>query len=639
MRRIKTIIRSDYFILFLIALVYVTVVSSVAISRHYAFRTNAWDLSIYSQSLYSTLNHGKLLYYSCELPGNPSGSLFGIHFSPFLFLLLPIYAIYQNPITLLILRPVAISLGLIPLYWILREQHPNRRLLTFFIAIVYVVYTPINASVSNFDVEAFLPALFLFAMYYLKKGKLLNAYVFVVLALMVNEFVPLIIMSMAVYFSLLHRKEIIRGLRSKKITKNAIFAILLLLTGIFWFMLSGAVITHFNPNALSTKWEWGEFGTSPGEIVTNALTNPAKTIGVLFRDGQNKFLYITSLFGPLVFLSFLDPLTLIMSLPWLAASLLSINPLYYAIGTQYPAFVSAFIFVAAINGIKKLGDIGNRDMLRKIGYLMSVTLVISILLLPTSGGFSVTQADETTRIALNEIPSTASVSVMPEIHPHLCNRLEVYPYFNNGVDYVLVNIYSWWYTVELPRPAHVAPRWCNAEIGDEYGIVINANGILLYKKGYTEAVKYFEGVDFTYTYSNVQIATGNIVQDDVTLGESVTRSDVLIHNAITDATPLFFEVPEKVLPPGRYNVTVLLKVSDLTANKVITLDALKGPEQSKLVTKTIWGSDFNRAGTWQAFTFNFSLEQPTLIKIDADVTNSTDVYFYSINVLQVSGGG
>jgi uncharacterized membrane protein len=639
MRRIKTIIRSDYFILFLIALVYVTVVSSVAISRHYAFRTNAWDLSIYSQSLYSTLNHGKLLYYSCELPGNPSGSLFGIHFSPFLFLLLPIYAIYQNPITLLILRPVAISLGLIPLYWILREQHPNRRLLTFFIAIVYVVYPPINASVSNFDVEAFLPALFLFAMYYLKKGKLLNAYVFVVLALMVNEFVPLIIMSMAVYFSLLHRKEIIRGLRSKKITKNAIFAILLLLTGIFWFMLSGAVITHFNPNALSTKWEWGEFGTSPGEIVTNALTNPAKTIGVLFRDGQNKFLYITSLFGPLVFLSFLDPLTLIMSLPWLAASLLSINPLYYAIGTQYPAFVSAFIFVAAINGIKKLGDIGNRDMLRKIGYLMSVTLVISILLLPTSGGFSVTQADETTRIALNEIPSTASVSVMPEIHPHLCNRLEVYPYFNNGVDYVLVNIYSWWYTVELPRPAHVAPRWCNAEIGDEYGIVINANGILLYKKGYTEAVKYFEGVDFTYTYSNVQIATGNIVQDDVTLGESVTRSDVLIHNAITDATPLFFEVPEKVLPPGRYNVTVLLKVSDLTANKVITLDALKGPEQSKLVTKTIWGSDFNRAGTWQAFTFNFSLEQPTLIKIDADVTNSTDVYFYSINVLQVSGGG
>jgi len=638
MRRIKTVIRSDYFILFLIAFFYVIIVSSVAISRHYAFRTNAWDLSIYSQSLYSTLNHGKLLYYTSELPGNPSGSLFGIHFSPFLFLLVPIYAIYQNPVTLLILRPIAISIGLIPLYWILREQKLNSRLLTFFFAIIYVVYPPISAPVSNFDVEAFLPALFLFAIYYLRKGKLLHSYIFVVLSLMVNEFVPLIIMAMAVYFFLLHREEIIDGLRSKKITKNAIFSILLLLTGILWFMLAGAVITHFNPNALSTKWEWGEFGTSPGEIVTNVLANPAKTINVLFNDGQSKFLYITSLFGPLVFLSFLDPLTLIMTLPWLMASLLSVNPLYYAIGTQYPAFVSPFLFVSAVNGIKKLGDISSRDVLRKIGFLMSVSLVISILLLPTGGDFSVTQAEETTRIALNEIPSTASVSVMPEVHPHLCNRLEVYPYFKSGVDYVLFNVYSWWYTVTLPRPAHVAPRWCDAEIGDEYGIIVNANGVLLYKNGYTGSVKHFEGVDFTYTHHNVRIATGNLVQDDVTFGESVTKADVLVHN-VTDATPLFFEVPEKVLPPGRYNVTVLLKVSSITADEVITLEALKEPEHSKIVTKTIKGSDFTRAGKWQVFMFSFSIERPTFIEIAVDVTNSTDVYFYSMNVLQVSGGG
>ena len=638
MRRIKTVIRSDYFILFLIAFFYVIVVSSVAISRHYAFRTNAWDLSIYSQSLYSTLNHGKLLYYTSELPGNPSGSLFGIHFSPFLFLLVPIYAIYQNPVTLLILRPIVISIGLIPLYWILREQQLNSRLLTFFLAIIYVVFPPINAPLSNFDVEAFLPALFLFAIYYLRKGKLLHSYIFVVLSLMVNEFIPLIIMAMAVYFFLLHREEIIYGLRSKKITKNAIFSILLLLTGILWFMLAGAVITHFNPNALSTKWEWGEFGTSPGEIVTNVLANPAKTINVLFNDGQSKFLYITSLFGPLVFLSFLDPLTLIMTLPWLMASLLSVNPLYYAIGTQYPAFVSPFIFVSAVNGIKKLGDISSRDVLRKIGFLMSVSLVISILLLPTGGDFSVTQAEETTRIALNEIPSTASVSVMPEVHPHLCNRLEVYPYFKSGVDYVLFNVYSWWYTVTLPRPAHVAPRWCDAEIGDEYGIIVNANGVLLYKNGYTGSVKHFEGVDFTYTHHNVRIATGNLVQDDVTFGESVTKADVLVHN-VTDATPLFFEVPEKVLPPGRYNVTVLLKVSSITADEVITLEALKEPEHSKIVTKTIKGSDFTRAGKWQVFMFNFSIERPTFIEIAVDVTNSTDVYFYSMNVLQVSGGG
>jgi uncharacterized membrane protein len=637
MRRIKTLIRSDYFILFLIASIYVIIVSTLALSRHYTFGTNTWDLGIYSQSLYSTLNHGKILYYTAELAGNPSGSLFGIHFSPFLFLLVPVYAIYQNPITLLILRPIAISIGLIPLYWIIRDQQLNNRLLTFFLATIYLVYPPITTPLSNFDVEVFLPALFLFAIHYFRRGKLLHSYIFVALALMVNEFVPLIVMAMAVYVFLYHRKEIVNGLRSRKLTKNAIFSITLLLSGILFFNLASAVITTFNPNALSTKWEWGELGTSPGEIVTNVLTNPAKTINTFFKDGQNKFVYITSLFGPLAFLSFLDPLTLIMTLPWLMASLLSINPLYYAIGTQYPAFVSPFLFVAAINGIKKLVNISSRGILRKIAFLMFITLLVSTLLLPADDYFSVTKAEETTRMALNEIPSTASASVMPEVFPHLCNRLEVYPYFKSGVDYVLFNVYSWWYTVTLPQPAHTAPKWCEAEIDDEYGIIVNANGILLYKKGYTGAVEYFEGVNFTYTHQDVQIATGNVVQDNVTSGKSVTKADVLVHNA-TDATPLFFEVPEKVLPPGEYKVTVLLKVSSISFNKVITLNALEGPEQSRIATKTIRAIDFIRAGRWKAFTFTFSIEQPKFIEIGVDVTDSTDVYFYSMNILQVSGG-
>ena len=637
MHRIKTLIRSDYFILFLIASIYVIIVSTFALSRHYTFGTNTWDLGIYSQSLYSTLNHGKILYYTAELAGNPSGSLFGIHFSPFLFLLVPVYAIYQNPVTLLILRPIAISIGLIPLYWIILDQQLNNRLLTFFLATIYLIYPPITTPLSNFDVEVFLPALFLFAIHYFRKGKLLHSYIFVVLALMTNEFVPLIVMAMAVYVFLSDRKKIFNGLRSRKLTKNAIFSITLLLSGLLFFNLASTVITAFNPNALSTKWEWGELGTSPGEIVINVLTNPAKTINIFFNNGQSKFVYITSLFGPLAFLSFLDPLTLIMTLPWLAASLLSINPLYYAIGTQYPAFISPFLFVAAINGIKKLVNISSRGMLKKIAFLMFITLLVSTLLLPTGDYFSVTKAEETTRMALDKIPSTASVSAMPEVCPHLCNRLEVYPYFKRGVDYVLFNVYSWWYTVTLPKPAHTSPRWCEAEIDDEYGIIVNANGVLLYKKGYTGSVKHFEGVNFTYTHQDVEIATGNVVQANVTSGKSVMEADVLVHKA-TDATPSFFEVPEKALPPGEYEVTVLLKVSSITFNKVITLNFLEGPEQSSIVTKTIRGIEFTRAGKWKAFTFKFSIEEPTFIKIDVDVTDYTDVYFYSMNILQVSGG-
>jgi len=632
---IKGRLRSDYFVLFVMAACYVVIVSSLAISGHYAFSTNAWDLGIYSQAFYTTLNHQKFFYYTSELPGNPSGSLFGIHFSPFLVLLLPVYAVFQNPITLLVLRPIAIALGLIPLYWMAREELDSK-LLVFSLAVIYLVYPPVLIPILNFDVEVFLPALFLFALHYFKKGRLFRSFLFLLLALMVNEFVPLIVAAMAIYFLIRSRKNVLEGLRQRKLTRKAIFASVLMLTSILWFSLASVMIASFNPTALSTKWEWSEFGTSPSEIVVNVLTHPMKTVSVFFSDGQSKFVYIVSLLAPLGFSSLLHPLPLVMALPWLAAGLLSINPLYYNVVTQYPAFVSASIFVSAIYGLRRL--LGGADSMaaRRVVSFMVISLLITTMLLPTGGYLSVTETDKYTRMALNEIPVDASVSVMPEIYPHLCNRLEAYPYFKSGVDYVLMNVYSWWFTATLPQPAHTAPRWCDAEIDERYGIVVNAKGVLLLKKDYEERTKYFEGVDFTLTSSDVRSATGKVVEDLVDSGGSSTKESVLLHE-VTDPTPLFFEVPDMALPPGHYNACVVLKISSISPSEILTLEIVKAPELSELVTKEIRAEDFGLAGTWQAFEVDFTVRRPTFVAMAAYVTNSTDVSFYSFSVLQVSG--
>ena len=636
-RQLTTALRSDYFILFVIATIYIVIVSTLALSRHYAFDTNTWDLGIYSQSLYSTINHGKLFYYTAELPGNPSGSLFGIHFAPILFLITPLYVIFQNPVTLLILRPIAISLGLIPLYWIIKNHQLTNRKLTFFLASLYLVYPPITTPLSNFDVEVFLPVLFLFAFHYLQNDKLIHSYLFMILALMVNEFVPLIVIALSVYVLVLHHQEIIKGLQTRKLTKYVVFAFTLLLTGILWFNLAGTIITSFNPNALNTKWEWGQFGTNPTEIVTNVVTNPSTTINTLLNDGQNKLLYLTALFGPLAFLSFLDPITLIATIPWLAASLLSVNPLYYTIGTQYPAFVSPFIFVSAVNGIKKLSKFNiKKNILNKIAFLMLGCLLVSTFLLPTENYFEVTNADNTTRTALTLIPADASVAAMPEVCPHLSNRLQVYPYFKDCVDYILVDIYSWWYTVTLPRPAHSAPKWCDAQISSNYGLILNANGILLYKNGYTGPVTYFEGISFTYTSTDVEPITGTVIQEPIPFGTPTTKTEVLLHN-ITDQNLQFFKISQKALPPGNYDLTAVLKTSSTTHNELITITALDKEMQS-LFIQQIGGNDFETANKWQVFTFNFTINQPTFIEFTASATNHALVYFHSLNILQVTGG-
>jgi len=635
-RSIKTKIRSNYFILFIIAAVYVITASSLALMGHYSFDTNAWDLGIYSQVFHNTLNYGKIFYYTPELAGNPSGSLFGIHFSPFLFLLIPIYAIYQSPVTLLILRPVAISTGLLPLYWILKDQKLNSKSFVVLFAVAYVVFLPVTAGYLNFDVEAFLPTLFLFAIHYLKIGKLGYSYIFVVLALMINEFVPLIIIAMAVYCFLLNRKEIVSGLRQRKLTKHAVFSIILLLSGILWFKLASMVIGYFNPSALNTKWEWGELGTSPDAIIASVFTNPVKVVQVLFNDWQKKGLYMVSLLGPVAFFSLLDPLTCIMALPWLAASILSVNPSYYSIGTQYPAFISAFIFVSAINGVKKLVNVKGKRILRKLYFFMPIMLLITtILMVPTAEEVEGRRTDESVWFALEKIPANASTSVMPEFFPHVCNRLDVYPYFKNGVDYVLIDVYSWWYNVTLPRPADTAPRWCEAEIGEDYGIVVNSEGVLLYEKGYNGSVT-FKGVDFTYTCRNVTAETGKIVQDNLATAGSYKEVDVLVHN-ITDLTPVFFSVPEKAFPPGHYNITVILKVTSTVADDVMTLQIKEKRENAVMLTGIIKGANFTHVSEWQTFSFSFTIEKPTFIDINANAGKSTNVYFYSMNVLQVSG--
>jgi uncharacterized membrane protein len=627
--RLRTI--PDYLIVLSFSLIYITALSYVSLSNHYAFGSNAWDLGIYNQAFYSTLRHGKFFYFTAALPGNPGGSHFGIHFSPILFLLLPIYALHQNPATLLVLRPIIISIGAIPLYWLARDEFNDRKLTLLFVG-AYFMYVPLIIPSCNFDVEAFLPAIFLFSIYYMKNGKLLRAYTFLILALMVNEFVPLIVIAIGLYYFLLNRQGIVAGISQRRVTKSLIFSLIIIFTGIFWFILATSVISHFNPTALSTKWEWGEFGQSPTEILINVITNPVKTVYVLLSDGQNKFLYISALFGPFLFLSFLDPLTLVMAAPWLMVSMLSSNPLYYAIGPQYSAFIAAFIFISAINGLKTVGSLTTRGT-KKIAIAMAVIIILTFLLFPIERTPVQTKSDETVRQAMSMTPADASISVMPEIFPHFSSRLDAYPYFNEGVDYVLVDINSWWYTTVLPRPTHVLPTWSESIIGDEYGIVVNAHGIILYERGRTEEPEIFVPMNLSFDYKNLESDFGEIVSDATSLSDKV-----LVHYS-NISSGVFWTGSFGWIPPGVYNVTVSLKVVSNDVDSILLFNVVaREPYFIELGEIEIFGNDFVSSNTWQSFNIVFTRSRPALVEIEGYVTNATDVYLDFINVQQVSGG-
>jgi len=112
-------------ILFAMIIAYVAVFSYFTILKYCAFRSYAWDLGIFNQSLWTTLNEGRLFRHTLELFLNSSGSFFAVHFSPILFLVLVPYAALQRPETLLVLQSVVLAIAAYPLYLLVREEFKN----------------------------------------------------------------------------------------------------------------------------------------------------------------------------------------------------------------------------------------------------------------------------------------------------------------------------------------------------------------------------------------------------------------------------------------------------------------------------------------------------------------------------------
>ncbi|MEM3640480.1 MAG: DUF2079 domain-containing protein [Candidatus Bathyarchaeia archaeon] len=167
---------------------------------HYAFKTYAWDLGIFTQCMWSTINLGKPLYYTIEVIRNPSLNFLGAHFSPILLLIVPIYALYQSPLTLLALQSFIVGLAALPLYWIAKDKLKNKLWgLTF--ATAFLLHPALHGMTCfDFHVEAFIPVFFLFAFYFFDNGKWLKGFIFSILTLSTIEFAPILILFLGLYF-------------------------------------------------------------------------------------------------------------------------------------------------------------------------------------------------------------------------------------------------------------------------------------------------------------------------------------------------------------------------------------------------------------------------------------------------------
>ncbi len=613
---------SQYIIILTLAIIVYTIsLSWFTVAKHYTFTTFAWDLGIFEQGFWTTVNQDKIFYYTCELHLSESGSFFGVHFSPILFTIVPIYFLYQRAETLLITQSLIIGLSAVPVYKIAKLYHSDR--ISCLLACLYLL-NPTLHGVNGYDfhVQAFLPLTLGYVIYYTLSKKWSMLLIAVNLALAVQEQVFYLIAAYTLFLLVI----IYRNEGTGAIRKRAPILLLVLVSALFWKFLSAEVINYFNPEIpahLKAGQHYAVLGVDdPIDIPLYSLTHPMKVLEALNYEWYNKIGYLLCLYTPYLIAATQYPLHLIPTLPWFAISLLSNYPPYYRIGFQYSAYTIPFIYTGFIVGLSRLLETRENHFKQNlIKAIIVLTILTSIGLSPLSPltwGLHLSPAYEkpveTTRTQrLNQIidmvPQNASILTQDNLFPHFSNRANAYVM----VPPTYKDIKTWkdaitWITsldaeyilVDLETDPHYTIRYAFTPIRQrDYTLLAFYDNIYLYQKNYAGAPISYEPVNITYTYSDLIPQNMQTMRDPTS-----TTGTILVYQNMSIQTNTLWYGPYEIMPQGNYTVTFTVKTMNNRLNETLTLDAY---HNKTILNSVSFTETMLQNNTWTPISLNFTL--------------------------------
>ena len=344
--------------------------SLFSVIQYLSLGDSGYDLGMHAQFLQSFLHGG--LFYS-PLIGE---SILAEHFTIFQFFQVPVYAIYQSPISLLVFQDLFVALGGYVLYLISKTlliRHTKSMLSLEIASISFLlVYemSPYTESLVSFPFHsmAFLPFFFLLAFYsFLREKRILHLFSLAMIVTLHSNFVYIVavLLLYEMLFLRTHRGRDIRIWLSSRhnprgIAQFSFFIIFiaalyayLVFAGLMKGYLSGAGFTSFLPGTGAS----GAASDSPVGLMILLVTNPHSFFSFISANLGEKVFYTTFIFKNTAFLSFLSPLTLIMTIPYLLYAFPSSYPSYYELGYQYGSMLLGPVFLGAVMGLCNISTI------------------------------------------------------------------------------------------------------------------------------------------------------------------------------------------------------------------------------------------------------------------------------------------
>lgn len=386
------------FIIFLVLFCFGIFVVSVRINtfRYENFDFGKFDLGNMTQMVWNTL-HGRVLYLTDYFGTNlPRWSM--SHVDPILLLFVPIFALFQHPLTLVFSQLVLIIFAALILYKIADlelESKPS----ALFIALAYLFYPALGFIIAwtGFHGVTVVIPFFLGAFYIFErmdrrndfsKKSMITFWVLLVLAMMGKEEIPLFVLIYG-FFIVLFRNRLRFGLS-------------VALVGFLWFVIAFFVIipkyAHYRidgyqkfaesldintdiaidvakPNYFLSRYS--DFGDSYSDVFINMALNPDDVIRVFISGDKLENLRMT--FEPVAYLPLLYPPILIASAP---EFMINYTTTSGGIGASeiYNHRISMIIpvlFLSSIYAISSISSFLNNLTVRRISILLLSAVLLA----------------------------------------------------------------------------------------------------------------------------------------------------------------------------------------------------------------------------------------------------------------------
>lgn len=364
------------------------------------FSYNDWDLAFFTQAHWNLL-HGS--QYTSLVGIN----YFGDHSYLFTFLLLPIFAVFPHPLTLLILKALAYAVSGYLLYRILRREVGEWQAL--FWMSLFIIFPPnVFALLYEFNIEAFASVFILLTVDFFRQKKLVPFIVSAICLSLIKENMLLIVFMFGLYALLTRRKNPCLWAWGPMAFSTVAFMVLVL-----W------IIPFFRDLPQHAFWvRYDGLINDPGNFLVKEFS------GILG--------YLSDLFGPYLIPAAIAPQNLFFVLPVLLQHAFSSAPAERSIYYHYGTTLAPFIFLAAAAGLKRSGEFLEPGKCRAATVILLVLAVGHLLFfLPRMKAFVIRHTEEFQQARwelINKIPRDAGVIATFDFLAPLSTREKLYAF-------------------------------------------------------------------------------------------------------------------------------------------------------------------------------------------------------------------